>query len=451
MSNIIKLPFARTSDDEIGEIELGLLSILITKPEKLLQIKSFLKAEAFMFVLHRHAFEVICDASFRGIPLDARSLPLHMADDVFLKANVNKFDFIGDLLAIFSPPEQIKPYARSMMEAWHRRRIRFTAIADMDEAEKAQDMAQIARDMNLSESAESLSLAAALDAANDTTGDLYRAGGGYAGLETHLADLDRQLCGLEHGGLYVVAGRPAMGKSALGITIGLNVAQREKPVLFFSLEMSAEQIAHRVNARYANVQIYNQKTGRNIDFSALQVARDYLNNVPFSIVEKSGVTAEWIAETAKENARLNQPSLIIIDHLGIVAARDARTPRVQQVGEMTAIFKTLAKELHCPVILLHQLNRAVEGRDDKRPGLSDLRDSGSVEQDADAVIMIYREEYYLNNTQEPAEAAAREKWHNRRHNARNKAELIIAKNRQGETGIVTVRFDGAKQLFENFA
>ncbi len=285
----------------------------------------------------------------------------------------------------------------------------------------------------------------------------YKRGGGIAGLATGLTELDNILCGLEGGGLYVLAGRPSMGKTAAALTMGLNIAQQGKKVLFFSLEMSAEQLAYRINARYAGVSIYAQKVRpKPEDFLAVLEAKKVLANVHFDIVDCSGLSAQQIVAKSFQSAHARRYDLIIIDHLGIVAARDSRTPRVYQIGEMKAAFKELATDLKCPVLLLHQLNRGVEQRDDKRPTLADLRDSGSVEQDADAVMLLYRNEYYLSRDAEKRENESDERFearkallNERRRACAGRAEIIVAKNRQGRDGVVELRFDAQRQVFEN--
>jgi replicative DNA helicase len=411
-------------------------------------VRGILKADAFFFVAHRHTYEILRDAEMRGTTLDRNTIIPLFRDECL--GGLERREFVRRILSVYVSPLQAKDYAKTIMEDWTRRKIRTCASSFLPEEEKAREMASLMQEIDTRE-ANAVSISAVLDRATISIETLYKSGGGYIGLETGIADLDKRLCGLERGALYVMAGRPAMGKSALALTVALNVAMNARPVQFFSLEMSNEQIAHRINARIGGVRMDAQRTGRNIDFSALQRTREELNGIPLVVVEKAGVTADWIVSKAKEIGRGNPPSLIMIDHLGIVAARDVRVNRVLQIGEMTATFKALAKEMNCPVVLLHQLNRGVEGRDDKRPTLADLRDSGSVEQDADAVIMLYREEYYLRGKAEPTDAAEWTKWRDRIDAAKNKAELIVVKNRQGETGIINIRFDGARQVFENLA
>jgi replicative DNA helicase len=442
-------PFVREPDSALGEIECGLLGILLYEPKSLENVVDLLRPEMFYWQAHQIIYEVISRHAKDGRAHTIQTIESHINDGLFATAR-EKREFLQDLLGRFVSSRQARDYARSIVEHYNKRRISHIASSLIPEHEKAEAMASLWGEIGRSQDADAISIGSILDKTLEDIDRRHKAGGGLTGLQTGLPDLDRLLCGLEPGNLYVLAGRPAMGKSAAGLTVAMNVACKQLPVTFFSLEMSAEQLAYRVNARYAGVDMWKQRVAGDVSFVDLIETRNSLSQVPFTIIDKSGLTADQICMKARELSAKIPQRLIVIDHLGIVAARDQRTPRVYQVGEMTMAFKCLAKELRAPVLLLHQLNRGVEGRDDKRPGLADLRDSGSIEQDADAVMMLYRKEYYLEN-REPTTPLEMAKWQTAMEEARGIADLIIVKNRQGKTGTVKLRFDGDRQCFEGLA
>lgn len=448
-------PTPLPTQDTQTEIEQALCGILVScqtaaeLARVMADISGTICHEMFLHPVHGEIFLAAKESVTQGLSADCRALMRRVSADSFGGDEAAKRAYFVGLVGSLAIPSEAVRLALEIKRFHIEREVQAVANSDMPAVEKAEIMARLCEGLRSSSVDSVVSLGAALDAAYSRTDDLNR-NGGICGAPTGLTDLDNALYGLEDGGLYVLAGRPAMGKTAAALTIAMNVAERGLPVLFFSLEMSSEQLAHRVNARYAGVSIGHQK-GRGTtphDFLALSRTRGRLGALPLKIVDQSGLTADQICAKAREIAKGQRQSLIVIDHLGIVAARDPRSPRVYQVAEMTAAFKTLARELRCPVLMLHQLNRGVEARDDKRPTLSDLRDSGSVEQDADVVMLLYRAEYYLKN-REPRTDREREQWERDIAEAKNMAEIIIAKNRQGEDGTVRLRFDGHRQVFEN--
>lgn len=444
-------PFVRNPESAVDDIECGLLGILLAHPEQLRDVEDLLRPEMFFYQCHQIIYDAIAAGAAKGRIHTITTIESLINDGLF-SSTTEKRSYLAGLICNIVAPLQARGYARSIVEFYNERRIRFihsdTSLSEMDKAEK---IASLWREIgNRSGASDTYSLGAMLDLTLENIENRYRQGGGLTGIPTGISQLDRKLCGFEPGCLYVLAARPAMGKTALALTLAMNIARRKLPVLFFSLEMSWEQLAYRVNARFANVNMWDQRTAENPNFVDLTDTRNSMSDVPLTVFDRSGLTPEQICLKAQDIAGKVPQSMIVIDHLGIVAARDQRVPRVYQVAEMTMAFKTLAKELKVPILLLHQLNRGVEGRDDKRPGLSDLRDSGSIEQDADVVMMLYREEYYLENREPPESAPVieMEKWQRRMEAARGVADLIIVKNRQGEAGTIKLHFDASRQSFE---
>jgi len=434
------------TNDTICDAEQSLIGVLLGDSRRISGVVDILTPEAFLYPEHAHIFDVLLTETKNGKRHDLRTIEPLLNPKLFRGESVRDYIFSMAASVVLL---NARDYAKAIVEAYNKRRIRNLANSTLPEVEKAQEMSLLWREIAGEDDAETVTLQTTLDKAFEKTEEAYKRGTGFSGLKTGLSGIDHALSGMDDGGLYVLAGRPGMGKTAAALTIAMNAAMDNKPVLFFSLEMSGQQLAHRVNARYAGTTIWAQKNGpKDLNFHALVEARQKLARAPLLIIDKGGLTAEKIIFMAEQNAKKSPPALIIIDHLGIVAPRDSRVNRVNQVSEMTMVFKALAKSLKCPVLLLHQLNRGVEGRDDKRPSLSDLRDSGSVEQDADAVMLIYREEYYLKN-KEPTDESERSKWAQRLLNCMGKAEINIAKNRQGDARNVLLSFDAVRQVFED--
>lgn len=448
--NLVKPQTDYDNKNLAHEIECALLGLLLAHHRKIRDVTDIIHADVFLYDANRHIYAVLFLAYQRNEIHDIRTLE-PLLEEHYFGGPEAKRDYLLNLLCAYISPLNARDYAKSLLELYNKRRIRYLSSAIMPENEKAEAMSVLWREIGRPEGGEVISLQAALSKTLEKIDQTYKRGGGFNGLATGIRDLDSVLSGLEASGLYVLAGRPGMGKSAAALTIALNIARKGQPVLFISLEMSAEQLMHRINARYADVSMWAQKNGpKDVNFHSLVQTQQNLSKTPLTIIDRAGLTIEQIAVMAHDAHRKQKQALIIIDHLGIIAARDPKMPRVYQVGEMTAAAKRLAKELELPVLLLHQLNRATETRDDKRPSLSDLRDSGSVEQDADAVMLLYREQYYLE-ANEPKDEAQRAKWFDRLEKCRNKAEIHLAKNRQGESRKITVRFDGVRQVFEDIA
>jgi len=305
-------------------------------------------------------------------------------------------------------------------------------------------------------------------------------GGHLSGFTTGLDSLNTKIGGLHKSDLTIVAGRPGMGKSALGTNFAVAAAQRflrdaedgiapEKsagaPVALFSLEMSADQLATRILAEQSGITSENLRTGRitQHEFRDLARAAAELQSLPLYIDDTPGLTIAALRTRARRLKRQKGIGMIVVDYLQLLQGTGrGNDNRVQEISEISRGLKQLAKELDVPVIGLSQLSRQVEQREDKRPQLSDLRESGSIEQDADIVLFIYREDYYVKGVEvempTPDEAASNperrqkyEDWDAKYQAVKGKAEIIVAKQRHGSTGIVRVRFDGRITKFSDAA
>ncbi len=285
-----------------------------------------------------------------------------------------------------------------------------------------------------------------------------------SGISTGLVDLDKLMSGLQDSDLIILAGRPSMGKTALAINLAVsackflnkdNVDDSEKrSVAFFSLEMSADQLSTRILSMEASINATKFRTGEisDIEWEAIAKRSAEISNWPFFIDDTPALSISAIRTRTRRMIRKHNLAFIIIDYLQLVKAVDAAgsNNRVQEISEITQGLKAIAKEFNIPVLALSQLSRAVEQRDDKRPQLSDLRESGSIEQDADIVAFIYRESYYLERQQPPeADIQKFELWKSEMDNLRNVSEVIIAKQRNGPVGNAHLYFDAEFTRFGN--
>ena len=278
------------------------------------------------------------------------------------------------------------------------------------------------------------------------------------GISTGFKMLDRMLGGLHKSDLIVIAGRPSMGKTALATNIAFNAAQRAKdkgaPVAFFSLEMSSEQLALRILSSEASIPSDKIRRGdiHENDFKTITKTSFDLQNIPLFIDDSPGLSVMALRNRARRLKRQYGIGLIVIDYLQLLSVqRKQNDNRVQEISEITRLLKNLAKELDVPVLALSQLSRAVEQREDKRPQLADLRESGTIEQDADVVMFIYRPEYYEARkmpSNDPHDAKHIE-WKDKMEKLHKKAELIVAKQRHGPVGNINLHFDGRVTKFEN--
>lgn len=282
------------------------------------------------------------------------------------------------------------------------------------------------------------------------------------GVTTGLKDLDKQLGGLHPSDLIILAGRPSMGKTALATNIAFNAALSKiedaagpgANVAFFSLEMSAEQLAARLLSQESDVPSDHIRRGQISDsvFPRFRLVAERCASLPLFIDDTPALSISAVRTRSRRLKRKHGLGLIIIDYLQLLQGSNAKEGRVQEISEITRGLKALAKELNVPVIALSQLSRAVEQRDDKRPQLSDLRESGSIEQDADVVLFVYREEYYLSR-QEPADKGTdkHQQWEKRMEESHNVAETIISKQRHGPIGTVRLHFNPTLTRFGDLA
>ncbi|EJF81912.1 replicative DNA helicase [Bartonella doshiae] len=287
-----------------------------------------------------------------------------------------------------------------------------------------------------------------------------------SGIATHIKTLDEKMGGLQKSDLIILAGRPGMGKTALATNIAFNIAnacnrdgktqENEGGIVgFFSLEMSSEQLATRIISEQTEVSSSDIRRGNISEeqFSKIIRAMNRLQKAPLYIDQTGGISITQLAARARRLKRQHGLDVLIIDYIQLMTSNSRRSSenRVQEITEITTGLKALAKELNIPIIALSQLSRQVENRTDKRPQLSDLRESGSIEQDADIVLFVYREEYYLKNEQPKEGSPEHVKWQDAMDEVTGKADVIVAKQRHGPTGTIHLAFQSDFTRFSDLA
>jgi len=461
--------------------EMALLGILLYDNGALERIGDQLRGSHFYEPFHGRLFDAISGAGGTGRIADPTTLADDFAGDPgFIQWGGQKY--LGQLVVGAPPMSGVKDYARSVYDLAIRRdliRIGHEIAAEASDPElSAHDHVAKAESalFTLAESGEQAktihTFSDALDGAMEQIEAAFNRDGQLVGLATRLVDLDAKLGGLHPSDLLIIAGRPSAGKTALATNIGFNIARDYRSeadpdaplgrrtvaggrVFFASLEMSKEQLAQRILADAAGVSSDKMRKGLidRADFERIRDARDHIRTAPLHIDETGGIHIAKLCARIRRQHRREGLDLVIIDYLQLITTGDGRGQRnrTQEVSEITGALKALAKELGIPIIALSQLSRQVESRDDKRPMLSDLRDSGSIEQDADCVMFVYREAYYLSRSEPKPGSEAHLTWCEAMTQARHVAEVIIGKQRHGPIGTVRLSFDDDTTKFGNLA
>ena len=286
----------------------------------------------------------------------------------------------------------------------------------------------------------------------------YKNEDGIVGVSTGLTDLDDRLGGLHKSDLLIIAGRPSMGKTALATNIAFNAAKKiqedgkKSSIAFFSLEMSSEQLSTRILAEQSRIKSNDIRRGKISEeqFDKFIETSKNISELPLYIDETPAISIAALSNRARRIKRLYGLDLVVIDYIQLMTASKAYEGRVQEISEITQGLKALAKELSVPVLALSQLSRAVEQRDDKKPQLSDLRESGSIEQDADVVMFVYREAYYLERKEPRPATVEHAEWQAKMNEVTNLAEIIIGKQRHGPTGNIMLEFEAMFTKFKDY-
>ena len=461
------------------EAEQALLGSLMFDNAVFERLSDRLRGAHFFEPFHQRLYDVIEEHIRQGLLAEPAILMERFKQDPAFEA-FGGLRYLADLVDRAPPGAHAPDYARVVYDLALRRdliRIGGTIIKDAPDPETpAIDQIEHAEQTlyTLAESGQAstgfVAFSQALSGAVQMADEAFRRDGKLAGLATSFTDLDSKLGGLHPSDLLILAGRPSMGKTALATNIAFNVARnyRWEPtpegrktvsggvVAFYSLEMSAEQLAMRVLADASGVSSDKLRKGEITvtDFGRIRDAAIEIGESPLFIDATGGLSMAKLAARARRLKRMDHGlDLIIVDYLQLITTGESNSQknRVQEVSEITGALKALAKELSVPIIALSQLSRQVESRDDKRPQLSDLRESGSIEQDADCVMFVYREAYYLSRG-EPREGTDEHlKWQEEMDRVRGTAEVIIGKQRHGPIGTVRMSFHDDTVRFGNLA
>ncbi len=463
------------------EAEQAVLAAVLMNNRALEHISEFLRAEHFSHPAHQAIYKLALRQFSSGIPFDIITAKNYLEQQGDLET-VGGVDYLSQLAGAGATVVNVEQYGRIVYENAMRRELidlghtitDHAYVEDIDNPVSAQ--IEVA-EQKLFEMAATGStgrdvtpISSALQEALKEAEIAYKADGKLSGLTTGLTALDQSISGLHHSDLIIIAGRPAMGKTTLAMNIAFNAANailygraNEKyngAVAFFSLEMSSSQLAARVLSSQSKVPASAMREGNLTDEDFLKMSQysDAISRVPLYIDDTPGMSVPMLRTRARRLARKSGGlALIVIDYLQLMTSPGGKRSdnRVQEISEITRGLKMLAKELDVPVIALSQLSRSVEQRDDKRPQLADLRESGSIEQDADIVMFTYREEYYLEN-RDPSQRISgntndkiQDSWQKRMERARGKADIIIGKNRHGRPETVRTAFFGDYSLFDN--
>ncbi len=423
------------------EAEQSVLGAVLIDSSCLSSVLEYVRAESFFLEQHQNLFSIFVAMFSSGQPIDFVTVLERAAAESVFKTEESARLYLAQIAQVVPTTANVEAYAKIVQEKYQLRCLMETArdiIQSVSEgsgedASSLLDMAE-QRIFDIRQGRESTGLQRIDEIIISAYDHLQRLTGEdkdqYLGLSTGFTDLDKVLTGLNRTDLILIAARPAMGKSAIGLNIAANVAKRyQKKVAIFNLEMSKEQLVERMLSSEGSITGNLMRTGdlNGDDWVRLATAAQTLSAVPIYIDDAPGIS---VPEMKARLRRLKDLGLVIIDYLQLMTTGRRIDNRVQEVSEITRSLKIMAKELNVPVITLAQLSRGPESRADHRPVLSDLRESGSIEQDADSVIFLYRDAYYNPDTAE-----------------QNIAEFIVSKNRHGETGVVKVGWDGRYTRF----
>ena len=447
------------------EAEQGLLGALLVDNRATEKMGDFLKPQHFFMPAHIRIMETILTLIDRGQNASPVTLKNYFENDEDLK-DVGGASYLADLAANVISVVNVYDYAKTIYEL-HLRRQLITLGEDVvnesydhtldNDALRTIETAE-ARLFDLAESGDVkggfVTLRDSVLVAIEQAEKAYQSDGHVTGITSGLMDVDKKLGGFQNSDLLILAGRPSMGKTALAVNWAFNAAKAYAEsggeeggrVAFFSLEMASEQLAGRILSEQSGISGDAIRKGniKQEDFRAFVEASQKMSQVPLYIDDTPALSIGAVRTRARRLKRQHGLDMLVVDYLQLLrgnGSKRGQENRVQEVSEITQGLKAIAKELNIPVVALSQLSRQVEQREDKRPQLSDLRESGSIEQDADVVMFVYREEYYLSRTEPEPGTEKHMKWQESMERAHNIGECIVAKQRHGPIGSVKMFFD----------
>ncbi len=464
-----KLNLVKTNFDQLPnniEAEQAVLGSILVSNEIFDDISPIINSGNFFDPMHQKIFSAIEKLIFGGMlanPITLKNLFENEKDDLDIP------DYLIKITKFASSSRQTVEYSKLIYDLFVKRELikisenlTYTAKSNdlnkdgktiIEDTEKT--LFDLAEKGNFSSSL--IKFDEAMRQTIEMASSAYKNEEGIVGVPTGLTDLDNRLGGLHKSDLIIIAGRPSMGKTALATNIAFNAARKiqddgkKSSIAFFSLEMSSEQLSTRIISEQSRIKSNDIRRGKISEeqFDKFIETSKNISELPLYIDETPAISIAALSNRARRIKRLFGLDLVVIDYIQLMRANNAREGRVQEISEITQGLKALAKELSVPVLALSQLSRAVEQRDDKKPQLSDLRESGSIEQDADVVMFVFREAYYLQNKEPRPATVEHAEWQAKMNELSHLAELIIQKQRHGPTGTVMLEFEAMFTKFKD--
>ena len=455
------------------EAEQALLGSIMVNNDVIDEISSIVNSPLIFYdPAHVKIYEVIQNLNNKGMIANPITLKNYFEKDNMLE-DVGGTEYLVKLTRFSGSPKQAVDYAKIIHEMYVRRELiliserlssdTLNAHTNEQNSEKIiedteKSLYDLAEKGSFSQSY--LKFNQALDQTINMATMAMQNEQGIVGVPTGLSDLDEKLGGLHKSDLIILAGRPSMGKTALATNIAYHASQNilkkeeKSSVAFFSLEMSSEQLSTRILSEQAKIKSDDIRRGKVTEEEInryIETSRN-IYNLPLFIDETPAITIAALSNRARRIKRLHGLSLIVVDYIQLMRTNSNKNDsRVQEISEITQGLKALAKELSVPILALSQLSRAVEQRDDKQPQLADLRESGSIEQDADVVMFVYREAYYLERKQPKLGSIEHAEWQSKMNDVNGLADIILGKQRHGPTGTIKVEFEGIYTKFKDLS
>ncbi len=462
--NLIKSNFSELPNNiEAEQSVIG--SILVTN-EIFDEVNTIIKSGNFFDPMHQKIFNAIESLIYKGMLANPITLKNYFENE---KDDLNIPEYLVKITKFSTSERQAIEYSKIIYDMFVRRELIKISENTIDSA-KQKNIDVTGK--NIIENSEKLlfdlaekgSFSSSLikfDEAMKFTIEMatnaYKNEEGIVGVPTGLKDLDDRLGGLHKSDLLIIAGRPSMGKTALATNIAFNASKkiqddnRQSCVAFFSLEMSSEQLSTRILAEQSRIKSNDIRRGRITEdqFDKFLETSKNIAELPLYIDETPAISIAALSNRARRIKRIHGLDLVVVDYIQLMRASNTKDGRVQEISEITQGLKAIAKELSVPVVALSQLSRAVEQRDDKKPQLSDLRESGSIEQDADVVMFVYREAYYLERKEPRPATVEHAEWQAKMNEVSSLAEIIIGKQRHGPTGNIMLEFEAMFTKFKD--
>ncbi|MCI5054204.1 MAG: replicative DNA helicase [Pelagibacteraceae bacterium] len=468
-SKLINLELNNNQIPQNIEAEQTILGSILENNELFDEITDEIDEGHFYDTIHQKIYKIISNLISKGLLANPVTIKNFFNNNEEL-TEIGGVEYLLKLTKVSTTKNQIKHYSKLLSDLYIRRqliKISEETLEDSKNKELEITGTNILEntERKLFEIAERgefqrsfVTFKDALKETIDMATAAYKNDQGIVGVPSGLTDLDDRLGGLHKQDLIIIAGRPSMGKTALATNIAFNAAEniqkqnKKTSVAFFSLEMSSEQLSTRILSEQSRIKSNDIRRGKinQEDFEKFIEASKNLENLPLHIDDTPAITISALSNRARRLKRKQGLDLIVIDYIQLMKSSGYRNEgRVLEIAEITQGLKALAKELDVPVLALSQLSRQVEQREDKKPQLSDLRESGSIEQDADVVMFVFREQYYLEKQEPKLGTAEHVEWQEKMNQVHNQAEIIIGKQRHGPTGLIKLEFESAFTKFKD--